>query len=868
MKTRLLLLFLLFFEISGFAQLDYKIESKKPGANYFEIVKNKRAYFKQAKKGTSKTSLSLKKQEKHFERWAYYWRDRVDSKGNFPNQNLGFFNAGILSKEGKIVKEGKQKTSQKLSLEAWSNIGPKENPVANGYDNFPQMGRLNSFLRIKHPTDRSKDILFVGAPSGGLWKSTDNGATWSAKLDIVAGIGITDIKTASTTNFNNYSTKPIYISTGDYDGVQVNSIGVLKSVDGGETFTSTNLNYSLIQGNLSGQMVVIDDDTVVVSDLRYIRKTTDGGVSWSNVYDSGDYFSNIGRVAVSGDKIMYTGYDNILFSKDAGETWSIPDTTTNSDKHAVTLGSDGKFYIQNTSGQIKTFDEDSNSFVDVGIIPGGYNAQGGYNQALIVKDGLIVSGEFNGQTSTDNGASWYRSLNGYYFSNGSGVDLDGTYIHSDHHGLGLLDGKYEFWSVNDGGLNFINYSSLTDKKPTIEYKSNGVIVTQLYTAAITPNSADGNYLMANQDNDGFSKEMHNGSMQWIAVVAGDGVAAAINYNSPGIRYLGGQNGGLRKASQGFSGNLYGNSFGVINGAGFVWPLEIHTTNPTILYAGGDDVYKIVDPSASADIKNSIDNAENLNSGAGRIIKINTHGDGIVVVGESATKLSKDSGKTWTTINNPSENIQINSVDFDQSNMNILYCTVSSYFEESKVFKSTDSGVTWANISSGLPNIVMKKVLLKQNQANAEFLFVATELGVYFKNGAKEWERLGKFLPNVIVNDIDINYAEDILVAATFGRGLWQVNINNSTLDTEKINLTKAELNVFPNPVTDGVLNITVNKNHSDFNYVIYNVLGGVVKEGVYKNQKIDISTLEKGFYVFKAFKNGVVFPEIKFLVTK
>ena len=65
-------------------------------------------------------------------------------------------------------------------------------------------------------------------------------------------------------------------------------------------------------------------------------------------------------------------------------------------------------------------------------------------------------------------------------------------------------------------------------------------------------------------------------------------------------------------------------------------------------------------------------------------------------------------------------------------MNEVYISVSGYSDGNKVFKSTDSGATWTNISEGLPNIVMKEIVLKQNQ-NTEILFVATELGVYFKN---------------------------------------------------------------------------------------------------------------------------------------
>jgi photosystem II stability/assembly factor-like uncharacterized protein len=873
MKKITILFFFLLFQNTVFAQLDYKLKTTEDGANFFKIVKTTRSFFNNTQ---SKSTVKSTKQKKQFERWVYYWKDRVNKDGTFPTETLGYFNAGILDDNGKVIVS----SNENKSAEIWQNIGPQENPIPNGYSNFPQLGRLNAFLRIKHPTDRAKDVLFVGAPSGGIWKSTNNGTTWSAKTDFLAGIGVTDIKTAPTTTFANYTTKPIYVSTGDYDGGNVRSIGVLKSIDGGETFLSTGLSHDISEGKSSSQLIVSDDNTVIVGENRFIKKTTNGGTTWANIYDAGFLNANFGRVAVSGSNIMFSGLYDIYFSSNSGLNWSVPFVSDSQDKHAVTFGSDGNFYAQSEAGQIKKFNTSAGTFSNVGNIGEGYDAQGGYNQALIFKDGLFVSGEFNGQTSTDNGNSWHRSLNGYYNPNGTGVDLNGTYVHSDHHAMGLLDGQYEFWSVNDGGLNFINYSNINDIKPTTEYKSNGVICSQLYNVAITPNLNSGNYIMALQDNDGYSREMHNGAMQWIAAAAGDGVCAVINYNDPSIRYLGSQNGGLSKTGSGFTGKHFGESWGEIEGAGFVWPLEIHTTDPTILYAGGSDLYKITDATASADIETGISNAENLNAGAGKIEKITTHGTGIAVVGVTETKddednvtsvsykarFSKNSGTTWASLT-AIENLTINSVDFNQSNMNEVYISVSGYSDGNKVFKSTDSGATWTNISEGLPNIVMKEIVLKQNQ-NTEILFVATELGVYFKNEANNWSKLGQALPNVIVNDIDINYTEDKLVAATFGRGLWHINIANITLQTDALELIENQFKLSPNPVEKGSFNFTVDKKYANFKYKMYNVLGGVVLEGkdVSENGTINVSSLSNGMYVFKAYKKGISFPSVKVLV--
>jgi hypothetical protein len=216
----------------------------------------------------------------------------------------------------------------------------------------------------------------------------------------------------------------------------------------------------------------------------------------------------------------------------------------------------------------------------------------------------------------------------------------------------------------------------------------------------------------------------------------------------------------------------------------------------------------------------------------------------------------DGGQTWSSINQCSTNpnAKINSIDFSGTNPNIMYATVKGYINGQKVFKSTNGGQTWNNISSGLPNILMKEVLLAQNKYQ-EILYVATELGVYYKVGNNTWTKLGgNTLPNVIVNDIDINYAENALVAATFGRGLWQIDISAQLGFDNKL-FKENQVQIYPNPITDDVFYIKFNDNNKYYNYHIYNIVGGLVKEGKLQNKinKINIESLPKGIYNIRIF---------------
>jgi len=848
-------LLLLFTTIVTFSQsINYKNASSEKGSNYYEIVAKKRAEIKKlyAKKVVSKSDI---KAMKHFERWSYYWKDRVNANGSFPSALEGWKNAGLLG--GKSVLNQNQ---SKLSQENWTNIGPQSNPDANGYPNPPKLGRLNAFWRYVDAGNANNNVLIVGAPTGGIWKSTDNGANWFPKFDTFAGIGITDIKGSSTSTSNQ---GVLYATTGDYDAQEVlNSIGVYKSTDMGETWIATGLNLHLTDGKLLGHLVVIDDNTVVAATANDIMRTIDGGTTWTSVFTPGGEDVNFGRMASYGTTIVATdAYEGVYFSTDNGLNWTELIAPNESGKYAVTSDENGNFFIQDKTGQIKALSfVGAGSATNVGIKPADYDPQGGFNQVLIKGNSLFLGGSVDVNSSNNNGASWYKSLNGYK----SSPNDPGVYVHSDHHQAGYLDAGLSFWSANDGGLYFMNYANSTDQSPTTIYKSNGVIVTQIYSISINPSSGNNDdFMMANQDNDGFSKE--NGT--WISVSAGDGVCSAIDYSNPGIRYLGGTKGSLtRSDNTGYFGNYQGNPIPKPADGEFVWPFSLHTTISTIAFGGFDDMYK------STNISTTINENPNeiwtkLNAGVGSPISFDNQGDYIAVVGTNGITRSINGGNSWTAMAQPADQ-EINSFSIDaaSSSGNTIYATVKAYNVNNKVFRSTNGGATWTNISGDLPNILMKKILFKQNQTS-EYIFVATELGVYFSgNGGTNWSKLGANLPNVIVNDLKINYLNDKLYIGTFGRGMWEISIANSTLGTEEVSFDNKPV-VFPNPVNDNHLNIRMSSITSPVDYMIYNVVGGFISKGKLKQKdtKISLENISKGMYILKMNQGNKVFTH-KFFV--
>ena len=72
------------------------------------------------------------------------------------------------------------------------------------------------------------------------------------------------------------------------------------------------------------------------------------------------------------------------------------------------------------------------------------------------------------------------------------------------------------------------------------------------------------------------------------------------------------------------------------------------------------------------------------------------------------------------------------------------------------------------------------------QANGD-IYVGTDVGVYHKdNSMTDWAPYMNGLPNVVVNELEINYNTQKIVAATFGRGIWESDLNTNSTYTNNI----------------------------------------------------------------------------------
>ena len=757
-------------------KIDYKDEALKENSNFYEIVEETRKQFLEKElhfKGEE--PRRNKKERKQFERWVWAWKDKVNSDGTFPKSQMA--SEAYL----KLLTNNSNKFAKGLAPK-WTQIGPLVTPEVNGYAAYPGMGRINVVAVDTNDTD----IMYAGSAAGGLWKTTDEGANWSPKMDNFAGLGVADI----IIDPNNSNI--IYMATGDGDSNHISSIGLFKSLDAGENWAATGLTFPLSDNQYMRDIAFEPGSSTVIFALTdtAVQKSTDSGNTWAESTGfafSKAYYQSIIFDPNDATKVIVSDlFGNIYFSSDSGNTFTRHAVVQgNSQNHIVLTSSAAdpdNFYALRADGLFSVYkfamNNDANDLVRETTIS-GYNSQGGYNQCLAVapvdKDFIIVGG-VNGYKSTNNGVSFSMMLNAY--NNPVGV---GFYVHPDHHYLSFLADNVTVINGHDGGLhkgsiNATNVSEWADL-------SNGLLITQPYNISITQGINGDDYMMGNQDNDGFSKVYQTDANKWVSCLAGDGTSTGIDIENSAIRYLGGTKGTLYRADNGYA-DGYNKATRILSGdtnAAFISPLSLHPNVAATIYAGDSDVKKSINKGGTgqagdwAALNSGLTETEfldvslmDVNDNASvRIFAIGKSGD------NSTLKGSFNDGATWATVASPAD-VTINSI-YGVPNTDVVYATVSGYTSGKKVYKSSDSGDNWSDISGDLPNIIAYKIILDPNQGN-ETLYLATELGLYFTNNSTtNWEKLGTGLPNVRVSDIEISKNNGNVYIGTFGRGLWVYN---------------------------------------------------------------------------------------------
>ncbi len=701
---------------------------------------------------------------KQFKRWEWFMEPRVDKNGYLPVK--------IYASELQKIQKVKTETGN------WQSLGPVATPTLMGSQDIRGIGRINQITFDPN----NENVIYIAAPDGGVWKTTDGGNTWQPITDDFASLGISDIA-ISPQNSN-----IIYVATGDRDGRSAYSIGVYKSTDGGQTWSVTGLSYSLADNVKLSRILVDPQDynKVIVGGSNGIFVSTDGGSSWTNT--DANYIKDMvfapehPNVIYATTYSPYNGNARILKSVDGGNSFTdiSPDISgvarialgvTPADTsvvYAFASNSDDygfhSLYRSNDQGNTWTLLQDqsySPNYLDWydGTGSGG---QGWYDLTIAVDpndENHIFIGGINIWESTNGGNSFTQSSLWYH----GGSE---QYVHADQHHLVFNPLNGVLYSANDGGL----YKYVSGTWTNI---SDGIVISQIYRIGTSQTTND-LVMMGLQDNGTMLRD--NGT--YNAVIGGDGMEAAINPDDNDIMYGEYYYGSIQKSTNG------GYSFYDISPASdgaWVTPYVLDPNNPDIMYIGYTEMYKSTDGGENWNqITNSETNGEKINDIA--IAPSNSS----YIYFSSGTEFygSTNGGSSWQHLYSFGNYITDIAVAYNDPNK--VFVTLSGFTDGDKVYYSTDGGSSWTNISTGLPNVPANTIVY-QSGTN-DLIYVGTDLGVFVRNGlSSNWQMFNNGMPFVVIDELEINYATDKIYAATFGRGLWYSDLysdNSATLNAE------------------------------------------------------------------------------------
>ncbi len=715
---------------------------------------------------------------KAFKRWEWMSMKIIDSLGNFPNEEMQFNDVQDRIRKDDVFLPGLGAGSVACKTQGdWKPIGPTVLPV-NNTGQINGMGRVNAIAL--HPTDTN--TYFVGSAAGGIWKTVNNGATWSVNTDSLPTLGVSAI--AITEGNPNV----MYFGSGDRDNSDATGYGVFKSTNGGATWTISNTGM----GNRTVGRLIIDPNNASVLLAACnggIYRSANAGSSWTQVV-SGGFFKDI-IFKPDNSNVVYATSGGFLYrSLDNGVNWSsitsgLP--TTGLSRAVIEVnaldpslvyywianGSVNKgFYLSRDSGTTFRTQSTTPNIHDYSTTGSGSGGQAWYNMDMVsdpANAGIVYCGGVNIFKSTDTGKNW--TIAGYWVNQ----------VHADQHELAACPITKRIFTANDGGL----YYSRSKGAPWIQVKS-GLGIAQAYHMDASRTQKD---ILINGWQDNGTGNYNSG---WYTTYGGDGMDCEIdqtdNRYSYGELYYGTifriQDVNAQATIAG-NGYIAAGSDTINESGGWVTPITLKEGSGTTMYVGYKNIWR------SNTIRNSPVTWKKISNNLGGTnaynfteIESNIANPDILYVSRSnGTFFRSDNVNattpSWSSVTQPVSGV-IQAIETDPKNASVVYVGIGPY-----VYRSTNKGSSWTQVGSTFAHNV--GTLLLDTSSKLKGLYAGTLGGGvwYTDTTLSSWRYFSKGLPNTVrVTDLEMYYEParkcncNVLYGATYNRGNWYSIIYN------------------------------------------------------------------------------------------
>jgi photosystem II stability/assembly factor-like uncharacterized protein len=678
-------------------------------------------------------------------------------------------------------------------------------------------GRIDDFAVL----ESNPSVFYVATATGGLWKTSSNGATFEPVFDNQSTSSIGDVAIAPT------DANLVWVGTGENNNRQSSSWGdgVYKSTDGGRSWK----NMGLQESRHIARIIVdpIDHDVVYVAALgslwgaggqRGVFKSADGGLTWSNILATD---ANTGATELvmdpSNNKVLYAatyqrrratwGFNGggagsaIWKSADAGRTWTrlakgLPEgpmgrigmdvyrRNPNIVYARIEHQREGGVYRSEDGGASWTKMGNTNPrpmyFSQVRIDPVN-------DQRIYVLGVQLHISDDGGKTFRADGA---RNIH---------VDFHAMWINpanSDHMILG-----------GDGGVG-ISY----DKSRTYVWLSN-MPIGQFYHASFdmkTPFTVCGGL----QDNNtwcgpsAIRTASGIANDDWFIIGGGDGFVALIDPTDPRIMYSESQDGRMNRVDRVTNERKSIRPEPKEGEKPYRWnwdtPMAISHHNPATIFVCANHVFKSTDrgdswKTISPDLTTATDrDTLKLMEVAGKDITL-ARNDGVSSYGnivsfsesprraglyytgsdDGQVQVSRDDGANWSNVTSKFPGLPANTYvselvasRFDDGTVYATFDGHRSNDFNSYVYASSDYGQSWKSITGDLPRGQVVRTITEDHRS-PDVLYLGTESGLFASiDRGKKWIRVKANLPTVPIYEITLHPRDNAMILATHGRSIW------------------------------------------------------------------------------------------------
>jgi photosystem II stability/assembly factor-like uncharacterized protein len=699
-------------------------------------------------------------------------------------------------------------------------------------------GRIDDIAVV----ESNPSVYYVGAATGGVWKTVNNGTTFEPIFDTQPNTSIGDIAIAPS------DPNIIWVGTGEPNNRQSSSWGdgVYRSLDGGKTWT----NMGLRDTKHIGRVVIDsrDPNIVYVAALghlwgpnkeRGVFKTTDGGKTWANVLfvneDTG--ITDLAMDPQSPMTLYAAAYQRrrtpwgfngggpgsaIYRTIDGGANWTkltkgLPEGTTGRIGLDVYRGNPNTVYalVENAKGGVFRSDDRGDNWRKLSELDSRpmYYSQIRIDPNNEQRVWQLAANMYN---SDDGGKSWVSNI----------VQR----IHGDFHALWIDPANSNHvLAGSDGGLH-----ASYDRGRTWDF-INTIPLGQFYEVSMDNQKPFWVYggLQDNGSWSGPSGTLNSEGItndDWYRTGGGDGFYSVVDPSDPSIVYVESQNGSMSRLEMktGERKSIKPESRPGEKRYRFDWnsPIVISPFSNQTIYFAGNRVFKSTDRGNtwtwSDDLTKDQDREKLPIMGALPDKNMLSRHDGVETFGQIVTfaespikegllyagtddgnlQISRDGNRTWKNITakipGVPKNTYVSRVAPSRYAEGTVYLTLDGHRADdysTYVFVSNDYGESWRSIKSNLPAGLTARVI-REHPRNQNLLFLGTEFGAYvsFDRGAR-WTRLQGNFPMVRVDDIQIHPRDNAMVLATHGRSIWVLD-DLSPLERAADSILASDIHLF------------------------------------------------------------------------